>query len=203
MDDTPSDGPLGLPIKARENAVEALGLHFANEHLDLAEFERRLDMAYAARSQAELAALLSDLPALPGGQVVPVQAKPPAVVKKRELMFNLLGGSERRGRWSPPRRLVITALMGGVVLDFREAAFATEEVEVTVVSLVASKVEILVPPTLRVEMGGVPIIGAFEHRSEGASPEPSAPLLRVGGVALLGGVEVKVLSIDEEYRPDW
>jgi hypothetical protein len=159
MDDTPSDGPLGLPIKARENAVEVLGLHFAQDHLSLAEFERRLDMAYTARSQAELAALLSEL--------------------------------------------VITALMGGVVLDFREAAFVTEEVEVTVISLVASKVEILVPPALRVEMGGVPIIGAFEHRSEGASPEPSAPLLRVGGVALLGGVEVKVLPIDEEYRPDW
>lgn len=193
-----------MPKRARERTVEALCVHFAQDHMSLSEFERRLDVAYASRSQARLEALLSDLPALQEVHVegVPVPPRPAAVVKERDLVVNVLGGSERRGRWTPPRRLSVVTVMGGVVLDFREATFATGEVEVTVVALMG-QTEILVPPTLRVEVAGFPIIGAFEHRAEGESPEAGSPILRVRGTVLMGGVDVRILRPGEMHRPDW
>lgn len=197
---TPSD----VPEAVRERTVEALGDHFARDHIDLPEFERRVDRAYAASSHTELEALLSDLPALSevGEAPVPVREAQPSAGKKRGFIVNVLGGSERRGRWTSPRRVVVVPLLGGAVLDFREAIFTTDVVDVTVVSL-AGSTEILVPPGLRVEVGGVPIVGAFEHRSQGMSPDADAPLLRVNGLAVLASVEVKVLPPDVADRPDW
>lgn len=201
---TAGGDPPSVATRARERTVEDLCAHFGQDHMSLAELERRLDVAYAARSQAQLEALLSDLPALPEIHVAEasVPAGPPALVKERDLVVNVLGGSERRGRWTPPRRLLVVTVMGGVVLDFREAAFATDEVDVTVVALMG-QMEILVPPSLRVEVAGVPIMGAFEHRAEEASPEAPSPVLRVKGTALMGGVDVKVLRPEEMHRPDW
>jgi hypothetical protein len=44
-----------------------------------------------------------------------------AVVRPRGFQIALLGGSERRGAWTPPRELYTIAVMGGAGLDFREA----------------------------------------------------------------------------------
>lgn len=46
----------------REHAARALGDHFAEGRLDRAEYDERLDRAYAAKTRADLAALFRDLP---------------------------------------------------------------------------------------------------------------------------------------------
>lgn len=47
---------------ARERAAQALREHFADGRLDARELERRVGIAYAARSRAELKSLFRDLP---------------------------------------------------------------------------------------------------------------------------------------------
>jgi DUF1707 SHOCT-like domain len=47
----------------RKTAIRALAEHRAEEHLSAAEHDRRRSMAERARTQAELLALFSDLPA--------------------------------------------------------------------------------------------------------------------------------------------
>lgn len=183
--------------RAREHAIQILSTHYSLDHIDVAEFERRVSAVYAARSLPDLETALADLPSPrdSGGKLQSPSA--------RRFIFNVLGGTERRGPWTPPSRLVVVVLMGGVVLDFRDAVFTSAVVDVSIVSLIASKTEILVPPTLRTEVSGVPIAGSFVHRGEATQPSNSDPLLRVGGVALLGSVEVKVLERGADHSPGW
>ncbi len=47
---------------ARQRAAEALRTHYAEGRLDERELERRVELAYAARTRADLKALFRDLP---------------------------------------------------------------------------------------------------------------------------------------------
>ena len=59
---TPEPRPLRIGHAEREQAVQALGEHFARGRLEPDEFEERTTAAYAARTAAELDALFADLP---------------------------------------------------------------------------------------------------------------------------------------------
>jgi hypothetical protein len=51
-------------------------------------------------------------------------------------------------------------------------------------------VEITVPEGLTVQVDGIGIFGGFDQKAEGPG-EPGAPVLRIKGAALFGGVEIK------------
>jgi hypothetical protein len=52
-------------------------------------------------------------------------------------------------------------------------------------------VEIIVPDDIDVETEGTGIMGGFEHFAH-TSDDPDAPLLRITGFAIMGGVEIKL-----------
>ncbi len=194
-----------IPPSERQRTVDRLCAHFAADHLTTPEFERRLDLAYAARTPAELVALEHDLPELttddaPASQV-PAAARVDSTlpVSERDFIVSVMGGSERRGRWTPPRKLTVLSMMGGSVLDFREANFATEEVHVTVVAIMGGT-EIIVPPGVHVEWNGVAIMGGIGGRDIGQSTAPGAPKVRVSGLVLMGGVDIKERLAGETER---
>src|SRR4051794_164598 len=62
----------------RERTAQALRRHYEAGRIDSDEFEERLDAAYAAKTQDELAALLADLP-----RQVAAPAPPRAVERSR------------------------------------------------------------------------------------------------------------------------
>jgi hypothetical protein len=61
-------------------------------------------------------------------------------------------------------------------------------------------VDVIVPPGMNVECHGVGILGGFDQTGEGQPRDPTAPTLRVTGVALMGGVEVTVRHLGESGR---
>jgi len=63
---TPDPRSIRIGTAEREQAVKALGEHFAQGRLEPAEFEERMTAAYAARTAAELDRLFDDLPSAPG-----------------------------------------------------------------------------------------------------------------------------------------
>lgn len=63
---TPEPRPIRIGNAEREQAVQALGEHFAQGRLEPHEFEERTTAAYTARTAAELQRLFVDLPQ-PGG----------------------------------------------------------------------------------------------------------------------------------------
>jgi hypothetical protein len=182
----------GLPA-LRENAVRQLCAHYAADNLDGDEFERRLDLAYLASSADEMSTLLGDLPVLreDTGQT-PYALARPEDISARQLVVAVMGGTARSGAWTPPRHMMAVGFWGAVELDYREARFPTGVSEITCVALMGA-VEIVVPPWVRVEVNGLAVMGAFEQGGEGeTSVEPGAPVLRIGGLAAMGAVEVTV-----------
>lgn len=105
----------------------------------------------------------------------------------------ILGGTRRAGRWAPPQAMVAVAVMGGVELDFRHAVLAPGRTTDINCFAFWGGIEIIVPPDVYVDTHGFALLGAFEERSElDMVPPPDAPVIRVNGFALMGGVEVKV-----------
>lgn len=208
----------------RQKVIDALCEHYAEDRLDVAELERRLDRAHRAAGSAELRELLSDLPALsdsaavtragsapqkrgdpsatPGSDVDrPQDARAPASQQREsQFEFAMWAGRERSGQWVPARTIRVAAIMGGVELDFREARFGPHEVRVHV-GAVMGGVELIVPPGVNVVTDGFALLGAFEEKLSGAGPVPEgAPTIRITGFAFLGAVEVHARLPGETAR---
>ncbi|RMH21136.1 MAG: DUF1707 and DUF2154 domain-containing protein [Gemmatimonadetes bacterium] len=202
MTEGPGPGPA---IRAeRERTIDALMEHFANDTLEMEEFERRLDLAHRAGSEEDLRRLLADLPALSsespvqvGGGAVPArraERRPadPSMVREDGWVVAVLGGYERTGRWVPARKLNVVGVLGGAELDFRDALLAPGITEVRIFAFCGG-VEIIVPPDLPVEVDGFALMGGFSNSADApTSLDPDQPVLRVRGVACMGGAEVHV-----------
>jgi hypothetical protein len=179
--------------------ISALSTAFAQDDLTVEEFERRVDIAHRTSALSDLNALLADLPAplpVPASGAQPAPAPAPALaspseVRDSENMVAIMGGVERHGAWVPARQSHIFVLMGGAELDFREARLAPGVTEVTIVCAMGG-VEIVVPPGLTVDVSGIAIMGGFGGRRAATPADASAPLLRVNGFALMGGVDVDI-----------
>ncbi|MFV2007311.1 MAG: DUF1707 domain-containing protein, partial [Longimicrobiales bacterium] len=183
----------------RQRVVEDLMEHFANDVMDLSEFERRLDVANGSKSLEELNALLADLPTsgavmrrskltpARGGSAVVVSSED---VRAHSLMIAVLGGTGRKGRWVPARRNTAIGIMGGVQLDFREAMLGPGVTEVSLFACMGG-MEIIVPPEMAVEVDGMAILGGFESETDTVlNRDPDQPLLRIKGFFVLGGAEI-------------
>ena len=82
-----------------------------------------------------------------------------------------------------------TAVFGAVTLDLREAHIDDEATVDTVA--VFGGVEVLVPKRWRLALSGKPIFGGFDDRTRGDKVLPAdAPILKVHGLAVFGGVVV-------------
>jgi len=124
----------------------------------------------------------------------------PARVPNRQLEVAFFSGRTRKGSWTPARQITATACMGGVDLDFREALFGAEVVEIYAVAIMGG-IEILVPPGVHVDTSGFAFLGGFEEDSAlEANPNPEAPTIRVRGFACMGAVEVNVRHPGESAK---
>jgi len=193
----------------RQRVVEDLMEHFANDVMDLSEFERRLDVANGSKSLEELNALLADLPTsgavmrrskltpARGGAAVVVSSED---VRAHSLMIAVLGGTGRKGRWVPARRNTAIGILGGVQLDFREAMLGPGVTEVSLFACMGG-IEIIVPPEMAVEVDGMAILGGFESETDTVlNRDPDQPLLRIKGFFVLGGAEIAVRLPGESAR---
>jgi hypothetical protein len=119
-------------------------------------------------------------------------------VKERSFAVAVMGGTRRAGRWNPARTNHAIAIMGGAEIDFREAVMGPGLTELRIFTLWGG-VEVIVPPGMNVESHGVGILGGFEHAPDRPG-DPNAPTLRVTGLALMGGVDIKVRQAGESAR---
>ncbi|MEX2466474.1 MAG: DUF1707 domain-containing protein [Gemmatimonadota bacterium] len=203
---TPQRPPLD---QDRQTTIDQLCEHFAEDRLTVEEFEHRLDTAHQAETPHELEALLQDLPRpstaaarrtdLPARESGYSLADPDRV-KDRELVVAILGGTGRKGRWTPARNNFVISVMGGAELDFREAILPPGVTEVQIYT-VWGGVEIVVPPDLHVESQGFALMGGFEHAAdEAVAPGPDIPTLRITGIAVMAGVDIAVRRPGETAR---
>jgi hypothetical protein len=207
---TDDERPLVRPDRAaqarvhdvRERAIAALSDAFANDALEVEEFERRVTRAHTSESVEEITALTSDLAPTTALAPATVALAPaaPASDAEPETVYAIFGGVDRRGTWTVPRSWRVVATFGGAQLDLREARFPTGVIDLEV-RAVFGGVQIIVPPGLAVEVQGTAIMGGFQNVNRApAHPDPDAPLLRIRGLAFMGGVDVTMRLPGESER---
>ena len=197
--------PDHVPPSERERIVQDLGEHFAQDRLTLPEYERRVELAYRAGSADALRDLTRDLTPLapvPVSQsaatAVPAGGTASTVATRPKNFLAFMSGVVRRGKWTVPARMRAFAWMGGIGLDLREAMLTSPVTDIYVFALMGG-VEIIVPPNVRLESDGFAIMGGFEDQlREPASGDPNTPLIRVHGLAIMGGVEARVAESGEK-----
>jgi hypothetical protein len=201
------DSNLETPLAAeRERVVQTLSTHFAHDQLTLTEFEQRLERAYNVTAIEQLRSLVADLPAVSTHTATQgMAATGPALVPSSEVpprggIFAVMGGHERAGSWIVPRQLKVVVFMGGAEIDLREARFGPGITEIEVFVMMGG-VNIIVPPGVRVESIGAAFMGAFELKAGDATAlSPAHPVLRLGGLAIMGGVETETRLPGESAR---
>ncbi|HEX5331758.1 MAG TPA: DUF5668 domain-containing protein [Cellulomonas sp.] len=97
-------------------------------------------------------------------------------------------GSERRTTSHDFRGGSLSAIMGGISADLREADIV-DRAEISVFVFWGG-VDIKVPPTWRIRVGGLPLLGGWEDKTS-QQPGPDAPELVVHITAIMGGVDIK------------
>lgn len=190
-----SGGPDRTPMGSsmRDSVVDALSEAFAQDLLSVEEFERRVEQAHRAETPTELRALLEDIPRqapLPATRDQTPARGVPAHVPEQGVVVGFLGGGVRKGRWHPARYNYAIGVLGGADLDFRDCDLPP----VTDVRCFAvmGGVDVVVPPDVIVETSGVGILGGFDHVAETDEAPPGAPVIRITGLAFMGGVSVNV-----------
>lgn len=197
--ENPSDIPrMRISDADRDRVAAVLSNALAEGRLTAEEHSERLDAIYAARTQAEIAPIVSDLPGgstalvASGGQLLPAGSAGAITTRgKRARMLALVSGVRRRGAWQVPERMQATTVLGGVDLDLRQAILPPGEISLRAVCVLGG-VDIVVPPEMRVIDDGWAIVGGIEVPPE--TPESSAqdaPVLRITGLAILGGISIK------------
>ena len=175
----------------REQAADVLREAAGHGRINMDELDERLELAYAAKTYADLAAVTRDLPGpvQAPGPVQPAMAGRIGGTPRSKFSVAILSGARRKGRWVVPRSYVGVAVMGGIELDLREAQFSEPEVTIHAYTLMGG-IEITVPEDVDVDVSGIAFMGGFDHNASGPGV-PGAPRVRVIGFALMGGVDVR------------
>jgi Domain of unknown function (DUF1707) len=181
----PQPPAIRVSDRERDAAAQRLQAAFAEGRLDDDEFDQRMRSALTARTSADLDMLTEDLPApAPPGGTPATAARPPgrwAVAYK--------GSVRRGGRWRVPERFTSVVYKGGGVLDLRAAELTAHVTSVIAVAY-KSRIDIVVPPGLRVEMAGFGVSKGWSPDEEREALLPrDAPVVHVRGVAYKGTIE--------------
>jgi hypothetical protein len=174
----------------REETVRPLRNELVAGRLTLEEFSERVDVAYGARTAAELVRARERLPTLPG-----------ASHRRRPVRLSgtLFGRAIRRGRLLIGRRTTVVGAAADVDVDLREAE--TEGGPVTVSVLVAfANVDVHVPEGIDVVVGGLIVFGRHSHWGRDTA-RPAAPTVRVRIYGLFGTVDA--WRVPRDLRGDY
>lgn len=193
--------------RLRNQVIDQLSTSYSHDVLSQEEFEERVETATAAGSHAELRALIIDLPVPAPNQEnqdanlqdyhLSHESDPQqrsinrSGVDDERTLLAFFSGTERRGVWHPPRKLNTIAVFGGSDIDLRDAMIPAEGMRIVAFALFGG-VDIVVPEGVRVSVDGIGIFGGFGGTEYAAPDAANSPVIKVEGVALFGGVEVRV-----------
>jgi hypothetical protein len=186
--------PAGQRIsdQEREQVADVLRDAAAQGRISLDELDERLAVTLAARTYADLVPVTTDLPAVSAGDLPAPLSRGLASVPAYDSSFATMSTTRRKGRWQVGKHHKALALMGGVVLDLREALLTSPEVIIQASTFMGS-VDVIVDQHTVVVCDGHAFMGDYsEKRSKIRSdPHHGSPVVRVQGRALMGRVNVK------------
>ncbi len=181
--------------RARREAVTRLCQAQVDGLLSPHAFEERYALVLEAPSVAAVEAIMADLdhdapgflaPAEPedlaaGSDLAPVSIRIPAV----------LGSTTRAGPWNVPDEIKVLVVLGKLVLDFRDASFVGDTVEIDA-SVTLGGLEVIVPPGTQVEIECREVLSSSSHkRHRRSAAPPNGLLVVVQGQLFMSELEIK------------
>lgn len=208
--------------RAREEKINELSRHFANDDLTIEDLERRIERVYKASTGAELEAITADLRTMPvparsaatargsramtraeapgGGIVVPSN-----VDLAQSRLLAIMSTTRRIGRWSVPRELDVLALMSDTRLDLTSAALPEGVVTLHVNAIMAS-FRIIVPPGMRVINQMHSFMADVRSAADEVLPDETVshdtPIIRLTGTACMAEVKITVRRREDPILDD-
>ena len=186
-------------VELRERVLDDLASHYAGGDIGMEGYDERCGKAANLDRRDELISLLSDLPDLK----LPALRSPSPVarggdgtialnegrVSENEPIINIFFGTERKGVWKPAKAISTINIFGGTTLDLSRALIPPGGLAIHVICVFGG-CEIIIPEGMRAEVRGIGVFGGFSRNTLDSEDE-SGPLLRVDGVSIFGGCEVK------------
>jgi hypothetical protein len=175
----------------REQAAEVLNAALAEGRLSVTEHSDRLDAVYEAKTHAEIVPLIDDLPGRPMTHAPARRPDLAPALRRRQMIVAIFGGASRKGQWNVEPQMTAVTVFGGVSLDFRDVELPAREITVHCTAVFGG-VDIVVPPEMRVIDSGIALFGGRDTDSgSAASSDPNAPVLRLTGLTLFGGLSLR------------
>ena len=158
----------------------------ADGRLTLAELDDRLELAWSAKTNADLTPLTADLPS-----ATSAHPEPPLTVN------TTLSSLRREGYWEPPSEIDVHAVMASVRLDLSQAKVTSPVVSIDVHGWM-SDVHVIVPAGARVDLSELTTpLGSCEIRGTQATDD--GILVRITGRMALGSVKARRLTATEAF----
>jgi hypothetical protein len=179
----------------REHAAELLRQAGGEGRLDVEELDERLQQAFAARTRAELEALVADVVVGDRGEHRAVGA-PAARLAVRpgeggaRWLVSIMSGTDRKGHWRLAERVMNINFMGGSELDLNEAELSAPRTELRVIAFMGGA-EIHVPDGLNVEVSQFAFMGGNDINLGPTRPDPGGPTVHLKLFSLMGGIDVQ------------
>lgn len=171
----------------RDAVVQRLQEAFADGRLDDEEFDQRTRAALTARLSSELEALTRDLPA---GVDSPRPVRPTTGGKAGRMAVAYKSSIRRGGRWQVPEQFRAVVYKGSGHIDLR-AAELTSHVTTLFAVAYKSRIDVLVPLGVRVELDGFGVSKGWSPEEDLESRLPAdAPVVHVRGIGYKGTIEV-------------
>lgn len=194
---------IALPLEMqRERTIELLSRHFAHDALSLDELERRVELAYRARSPGELRDLVRDLP--DSSEDAPPVARAPlpeAFTPEQDRIVSIMTETKRRGMWRPARHIDLWSVMSDTRLDLTEAVLSPGVTEIDV-SAVMTAIRVIVPPGVRVVVQTDSFMSSVSDESiEPPQVGSGAPVVRLTGFAIMSEIKVRVRLRERPHDP--
>jgi hypothetical protein len=181
---TPDDLDLRVSDADRERAVSLLREHTVAGRLTLEELSERVERAYAARTEGELAGVTADLPETTTAAAAPAP-------RGRRWTVAVIGDVKRTGRWRLLDGTVALLGIGDLELDLRGAVIDDPEPTITVAALIGD-VSVVVPEGVAVEVSGFVVIGDRSDDAPDAPPHLGGPVVHLRVFGAIADVQVRV-----------
>jgi len=191
----PAQPGIRVGDRDRDAVAHRLQEAFAEGRLDDEEFDQRMRAALTARLGCDLAVLTQDLPE--SGDLTSRPTLQPVTGRKPGRFALAYKGPIRRGgRWRVPERFSAVVYKGSGHIDLRVAEL-TAPVTTVVAVAYKSRIDVLVPVGVRVDLEGFGVSKAWSAEEEMESRLPSdAPVVHVRGVGYKGAIDVSTKPRD-------
>jgi hypothetical protein len=199
-------------LDARSYAIELLCQAQARGDLSVEAFEARFVLIQEATNAASIEAIVADL--MPRTPAAPVRAlardeqyefEPyagytptdlPAVSDEPLRLTAVFRSTQRAGPWTVQPSVKCLVIMGSLTLDFREAEFLSDEVDLEI-STYVGEVKILVPLDVEIEHEIRGVVSTVKHnRSRAKRHVVPAIHIRIHGDAFMADIKIKEKAAD-------